>query len=110
MRKESTYTPPGDISLGVWYNIGMREQPITYNLADLPPWRGRCSQCGKPSTAAWIRKTGEGGLIRVEWCDTHCPDVWQVVEKSRREALKRQYAAEDAKWRQVGGSYWKSQS
>jgi len=38
------------------------------------------------------------------------PDVWQMVEKSRREALKRQYAEEDAKWRRVGGSYWNDAS
>jgi hypothetical protein len=38
------------------------------------------------------------------------PDVWQMVEKSRREALKRQYAAEDAKWRATSGSYWNDAS
>jgi hypothetical protein len=79
--------------------------PEVINPADFP-WRGRCSQCGKASTTMIIRETARGGHVGVEWCDAHAPDVWQMVEKRRRDAEKARYRAEAAKWTRTEYSDW----
>jgi hypothetical protein len=62
------------------------------------PRTGRCAQCGKASTVDVIRVGIDDLYHMTEWCDTHAPDVWQLVERRRKTAEKMRRAAEARRW------------
>jgi hypothetical protein len=60
--------------------------------------KGRCMQCGKPSTGSWIRTDEQDRVFHTEWCDTHFPTVWTILAKADKRAEKAARRAEARKW------------
>jgi len=60
----------------------------------------RCAQCGKPSIGSTTR-TFADTPVTTEWCETHFPSIWQLVERDRNRTEKRHRAEEAAKWTRV---------
>jgi hypothetical protein len=81
----------------------------TIHLADWP-FKGKCAQCGKPSTMLWVREDPRIGLHSTEWCDAHAPDVWQMVERRRKTMEKMRRAAEARRWTRSEYSDWNPQN